>query len=93
MLSYRCICSDMYLSVPLPRTIFQGALDGATNTITSTYPNIASAFFPDESLLDQFLFWILSALATTLSTCKTWRGRIANIASLWHCFEKLTTIT
>ncbi|KIK00347.1 hypothetical protein K443DRAFT_7761 [Laccaria amethystina LaAM-08-1] len=25
-----------------------GALDGATNTITSTYPNIASAFFPDE---------------------------------------------
>jgi hypothetical protein len=37
----------MYLSAPLPRTIFQGALDGATNAITSTYPNIASPFFPD----------------------------------------------
>ncbi|EDR07006.1 uncharacterized protein LACBIDRAFT_299222 [Laccaria bicolor S238N-H82] len=37
----------MYLSVPLPRAIFQGALDGATNAITSTYPNIASPFFPD----------------------------------------------
>jgi hypothetical protein len=47
MLNYRHICRDMYLSAPLPRTIFQGALDGATNTITSTYPNIASAFFPD----------------------------------------------
>ncbi|EDR07597.1 uncharacterized protein LACBIDRAFT_327974 [Laccaria bicolor S238N-H82] len=38
---------DMYLSAPLPRAIFQGALDGATNAITSTYPNIASPFFPD----------------------------------------------
>ena len=45
------------------------------------------------SLFDQFLFWILPALATAISTGETLRGRIASIAMFWHCFEILAIVT
>jgi hypothetical protein len=61
----------MYLSAPLPRTIFQGALDGATNAITSTYPNIASPFFPDV-MLNNF----------SVSYCGSFRMRVGSFGYL-----------
>jgi hypothetical protein len=74
---------QMYLSAPLPRTIFQGALDGATNAITSTYPNIASPFFPDDEDL-QFFVDVEALQALSMATLHM-RPLIPNVEYLsWY---------